>query len=98
MENIKRIISWMVYSSKDMDKLSTTVKGILTGVVTLLTFYLGVQDIVVDPNLFTGLIDSVIALLQALGVVVGSVATVYGFIRKIALTATGRHPLGSIIK
>lgn len=98
MENIKRIAQWLYYSSKDMNKVSTTVKSFLVGLATFATFALGLQDIALDQNLVTQAIDAIIAVVQSFGVLISALGVAYGMIRKVIVTAKGQHPMGSVIR
>jgi len=97
METIKRIVEWIVVSSEDPTKLSLTVKGFLGGLVTVATFFLGLQDIVLDQGLVRSLIDQTVSIVQIMAGLVSALAMLYGGLRKVTLTATGEHPLGGII-
>lgn len=98
MDNIKRILAWLFMSSQDPKKVSATVKGLLLGGVTVATFLLGLQDVVVAQSLWTAFIDQTVDVIQIGLMLVSSLMTLFGLFRKIIITITGEHPLGVIIR
>ena len=97
MQNFQRIIQWFIFSSRNPEKVSTTVKGVLVWVAAAATVWLGIQNIPLDQNQVTLLIDATINLVQELGKVIGAGMVVVGMIRKIFITAKGTHPMGAIL-
>jgi hypothetical protein len=70
-------------SSTDYQKLSLTIKGVLTltvSIVVPLAIYFGYDLSGID---FSGLIARIVDLIQLVGVLVGMVMTAWGAIRKL---------------
>lgn len=88
---MKKIVNWVVLSSKDPNKFSLTVKGVLGGAVTLLTIFLGTQNIELPSEMLTAVVEAVVVAMQAFFALVSAVAVVWGAIRKILLTIKGQN-------
>lgn len=73
----------LLSSSYDSQKLALTVKGILVGIIPLLVLVTGVSEMEIN-----GIIDPLIDLIEKGGLIVASIMTLYGAIRKI-LVANG---------
>ena len=86
---ITKIIDWVLWSSKNADKISLTVKSILSGaiVVTLLQ----VLKIDVPVDMFSATIDMFVTIIQEVGVVATAVVTIVGLVRKIVSTFKGTN-------
>ena len=78
---MKQLITFLIFSSKDPQKISLSIKAGSVFVVTLLTFL----NINVDIN---PLVDQLILLINALLMVISAGYTMYGLIRK-ALVGLG---------
>ena len=78
---MKKIVNWIVYSSANPEKVSMTVKGVLTACVPMAIAIFGVVfSIQVDQVAF---LEAVSQVSVALGAVLASA----GAIRKVYLTA-----------
>jgi len=88
---ITKIIDWFIWSSKNADKISLTLKAILTGSVVISIFELLKISMPVDN--FTDIIDQSVTIIQEAGVIVTSLVTVYGLVRKLVTTFKGTNDL-----
>ncbi len=85
MEVIKKIMAWIVWSSKDPEKLSLTVKGVLgTGVV--LAGYLGVSSAELGP-----LVEGMTKFTSEIVGTVTAAMAVWGAVRKLYTTYVGTN-------
>ena len=84
---MQKIIDWFIKSSANSEQLSLTVKGFLVGAIPTLVVVANLFGITLIPNDLNGLSEAVINLGGAVLLVVSSATTVYGFARKIYLTA-----------
>lgn len=83
--------NWLVRSSADPNKLSTTVKGFLLGVLPLLVLAFGMAHVNLDSERLTVIINDLALVIQyALGTVSAAVS-VYGLIRKLVKTLNGTN-------
>jgi len=89
MEFIKALWNWVVYSSADSKKFSLTLKGIAAFVITLLSFRYGIQNVQILNENVSVLVDAVVAFVQDAVTLVSIIATIYGAVRKVVLTAKG---------
>ena len=88
---IKKIWTWLVYSSENRDRISLTLKGVFAGLVTVGTVYAGLAHITLPTEQITLFVDALIATVQTLLMVISSLVTVFGLARKIYYTTTGEH-------
>lgn len=86
MRIVEKIVTWIVFSSKDPKKISLTVKSALTGLATLVTFYAGLQNIQLPSELLTQAIEAIVQTVQVAFGAIAIIGTAYGFIRKIVLS------------
>lgn len=75
---LKRIYEWFIKSSADPQKVSLTIKGFLSAVVFVLAG-LGI-NYTLDVNTLT---YSITELIQSLGLLISTLITTYGLLRKI---------------
>ncbi len=93
-KTIDKVWDWLVWSSADPEKLSLTVKGAMTGFVTLMTVALGVAQIhlpVGAPEILNQIIDGTVLVIQAIAGLVSAIALVFGLWRKLVITFKGWH-------
>mgnify|MGYP003407973175 CR=1 FL=1 len=88
---MKKIIAWMLLSSKDPQKISLMIKGVLTGVVTYVVFFAGLFHINLAPTDINSVIEAIVKIIELLLSVVSVIATAWGLIRKLWTTATGKN-------
>lgn len=93
---IKRIWLWLIYSSKDPSKISTMIKGGVAFLVTLLTFWATATHIPFSGDDVKALGDNLITVIQGIALVITTLVTLFGGIRKLWVTFTGEHPMGRI--
>lgn len=92
MTIIKQIAAWIWFSSKDSSKVSLTVKSIGLGLVTILTIAAGMAQVSIPSSTdLSQIVDSVVALVQGILMVVSLGGTVWGLVRKIYLTMRGEN-------
>jgi len=77
---MKNILNWLLKSSADANKTSLTVKGVLASLVPLLVLT------GLDEGSVNTLVEAIVQTIAQFGVVVTAGVTLYGFLRKIALT------------
>ena|SRR3990167_892451 len=88
---MKKIIAWVLLSSKDPNKVSLTVKGVLTGAVVWIVWWGGLFGLHFDPESLGQIVEVVSTVVQ-LALTLGSmVATLWGLLRKIWKTAKGTN-------
>jgi hypothetical protein len=83
------VLTWLLISSKDPEKVSLTIKGILTGAIPVITIVLGLAHIQVGD--LTPFVDGIINVVQTALAAIAAVMTVWGLFRKIILTLKGQH-------
>lgn len=91
---VDKVWDWLVWSSADPNQLSLTVKGALTGVVTLITVGTGIAQIHLPdgvPMILSELVDGAVSVVQAVAGVVSALAVVAGLWRKLLITFRGWH-------
>ncbi len=100
MKFLKLIWEWIVTSSENPQKASLTIKGILAGIVMYAGLASGVFHFSINTVDATNAVTAITAAFQAtLTLVSYAIAaysawsTAYGALRKIAITATGKHPI-----
>ncbi len=94
MKTLQKCWDWLVWSSANPNELSLTVKGALTGVITLTTVGLGIANIHIPANvpvLLNQIVDGSIVVMQAIAGLVSALAIVGGLIRKVYLTIRGEN-------
>jgi hypothetical protein len=94
MRYAEKVWDWLVWSSADPKQLSLTVKGALTGVVTLITVGTGVAQIHLPagaPEILNMIVEGAVTLAQAVAGVISAVAVIAGLWRKLIITFRGWH-------
>lgn len=94
MKTLQKVWDWLVWSSADPNQLSLTLKGYLTGVVTLATYAIGIAHVQLPagvPEIVNQSVDGIVALGQAVAGVISAAAVVIGLFRKIYLTFKGQN-------
>lgn len=87
---MQKIFDWLVYSSTNADKWGMTIKGLATFIPSAVIL-LGFVHVHLDPNDASGFIDSLVVFVTSLGSLIGALATVIGFVRKVQSTYLGRN-------
>lgn len=85
------IFDWLLYSSKDPNKYSLTVKGLLTGAVAYAVTVSGIVHVVLPVDQLTTLVDLTGQFVQWGLTGVSLVATIYGAVYKIYTTVAGKN-------
>ena len=88
---MKKIIAWIVLSSKDPNKVSLMIKGLALGAVTWIVFFAGLFNVNLQPTDVALLIEEGAKLLEWALTGISIIMTVYGMIRKIVTTAKGEN-------
>lgn len=88
---MEKIWDWVTWSSKNADKVSLTLKGILTGAVTLAAWGFGLGHIEIPSDLSSAIVDGTVNVILALSGLLSAVSIVIGLIRKLALTFAGKN-------
>ena len=92
MSVIKKITAWLVLSSQNPTKWSLTIKGALTGGVTILTVVAGLAHInIPGADAFSAAIDAIIGFVQTALLCISAAATAWGLLRKIWSTISGEN-------
>lgn len=81
---MNKVISWIVYSSKNSEKFSLTLRGILLTVVTFATHFFPEVD-------FPLLVESIVLFVQQALTLIGTAMMVWGAVRKIITTVNGSN-------
>lgn len=81
---LRTIIEFIVYSSKNSQKISLTVKGALVSVVAILVYFFPGTD-------FSSAIDTIVLLVQQILAALGTAMLVVGVIRKLWTTVRGTN-------
>lgn len=89
---ITKVWNWLVYSSTNADKYSTTIKGFATFIPTIIVL-IGLLHlpIHVTADSANGIIDQIVIIITALASIVSGIMTVVGAIRKIFRTTQGTN-------
>jgi hypothetical protein len=82
-----KYIKWLVYSSKDPQKISLTIKGLLTAILTLVSVWAGIANIDIPNESLKKIIDAIVLSVQAVLFIVSMVATAYGAHRKVTTSS-----------
>lgn len=81
---MKKIISWVVYSSSNANQISLTIKGVLMTVAVLATQLLPIENL---PEL----VESIAVFVQQALTLAGTLVVIGGGIRKIVTTIKGSN-------
>jgi len=84
------IINWLLYSSKDANKIGLTIKGLSAFVPTIMVMF-GLAQLNVSQDSVLGFIDAIAVLVTATLSVITAGLTVWGFVRKIISTFKGTN-------
>lgn len=88
---MKNFINWFLFSSKDANKLSLTVKAAITGVITYVVLFANVFHMNFTADSFSPLVEAVGKVVEY-GLMLGSsIGTIVGFFRKIDRTNNGTN-------
>ncbi len=94
MQNIlEKAWAWILTSSANPQATSLSVKGFLTGAATLFTVGIGLAHVTVPglPDQLNGIIDGVVAAIQAVIGTLAAVSFAWGAVRKLWLTVVGKN-------
>jgi len=97
-EFIKKVGTWVIYSSKNVNELSLTIKGLLYAIIPVVLLVLNAYKIQVDNVYLTTIIDQIIAIIIIVGGAITAVATSWGALRKLYTTATGTNAVVNSFK
>lgn len=86
-----KIFQWIMVSSKDPNKVSLTIRGILVGAITYIVFFAGVFHFNVDQGDLNSLAVQLSDIVQMTLTLVSAVATTVGLVRKIYRSITGQN-------
>ena len=75
---MKIILNKIIWSSQNSDKISLTLKGISGLVLTLSALF----QVGITPNDWDTFSEAIIGVLSASGIIMSSIITIYGLIRK----------------
>ncbi len=88
---MNKIVNWLVFSSKDSTKFSLALKSFGTLVITALTVVFRFYNVPMPTADLTAIVDTGIALTQAILMVVSFLTTLYGLFRKLWTTYKGTN-------
>lgn len=91
MNFIQKVWDWVVWSSANSDEVSTSVKGFLTFVITIVSVGAGVGHIQLPGELLTQVVDATIGAVQAIIAALSAVMFLAGIIRKLWRTVRGTN-------
>lgn len=86
-----KFFSWIILSSRDSEKVSLTVKAFFTGLITVATILAGLSHITLPGDTLTAFADAGVTFVQAILLVVSSIATLYGLARKLWTSFRGTN-------
>lgn len=86
---MQNILNWFIFSSKNPEKISLTLKSALTGLATF-SVVLGLHTSGID---FGPTIDSIVNAVTSITQTVSAIAAAYGLCRKLYLTIIGENPV-----
>ncbi len=95
---MKKIITWILLSSKDPNKVSLGIRATGAAFVTYIVFFAGLFHLNIGESELSGLID---ALAQLAGLILQSITAVMaivGFVRKIYSTIKGTNKVLNSMK
>ncbi len=90
---INKAIAWIVFSSKDPQKVSLTVKGVLLGLVPVIITGFNLAHVDLPTDTLTTLVDAVVQTINSGLTIIAGVMTFWGMVRKIHLTVTGENQI-----
>jgi len=82
-----------VYSSTNPEKLSLTVKAVLTGIIPYVIVLSGLTHTAINSSELNDVVATVAMTIQYGLTFVAAILGAYGTIRKVYLTATGQNPV-----
>ncbi len=88
---MKKFIAWLVLSSKDPEKVSLTIKGVIATAATYIIFFTSLFHLNFSATDLATVGDLIGKIVQALLMVVSLVTTLIGFVRKLTTTANGTN-------
>lgn len=80
-----KFIHWLVYSSANANKYSTTIKGVLGSVITALAFFN------IPTDAFIPLVDIIVNTILAIAGAISALSVLFGAIRKVKTTLGGTN-------
>lgn len=86
MQPIEKVLNWLLMSSNNPEEVSLTVKGMLINAIPVIMFIAGLSHINLGQDTLTAIFNNVSIFVQAVLLVVGTGATLYGALRKVWLT------------
>lgn len=86
---MKKIIAWILLSSKNANNVSLTIKGILLSAVTYVVFFAGVFHLNLQATDLNNLIEAITKFIEWGLTGVSIISTAWGLIRKIITTIKG---------
>jgi len=86
---LKRVWAWLVLSSADPNKVSLTIKGALTGLVTMITISAGLAGVQLPSEGLTEAVDAIISFVQFSLLWLSSAVTAWGVFRKVWSSISG---------
>ncbi|HDZ18826.1 hypothetical protein LCGC14_0641640 [marine sediment metagenome] len=79
-------------SSVDSEKLSLTIKGLLTGLIPIFLLLTQFKGVSISEIEISGIIDGIGVVIMAATALISSIATLYGLVRKIMVKLTNDKP------
>ena len=79
-------------SSVDSEKLSLTIKGLLTGLIPIFLLLTQFKGVSISEIEVFGIIDGIGVVIMAATALISSIATLYGLVRKIMVKLTNDKP------
>lgn len=94
LNSFDNLWTWIMKSSADPTKVSSTIKWALTGIGTILTIAFGYTNYhPFDVTDWNNAVDAIILSIQDILVALSAIGTVVGLVRKIILTMKGTNPV-----
>ncbi len=91
MQTIKKVIAWLVLSSKDPNRVALTMKGLLSGVVVYIVWGGGLFGLNLDPSQLGDFFEVLSKIVQLALTLFSVLGTGWGLLRKIWTTAKGTN-------
>jgi len=88
---IKKVWSWLKYSSVNADSISMTFRGIATLIVPIVLYVANIYKLNIDNGTVTAVVDSISTTIIVVGGFIGAAITVVGSLRKIWTSVNGTN-------
>ncbi len=88
---MQKIITWLIVSSKDPQKVSLFIKGVLLGVLPTVVYFAGLAHLNVGQSDLKAVVEVLAQIIEVGLGLVSVVVALVGLVRKIWRTAQGEN-------